>query len=127
MNSYNERAIIWTEPAVDADSGQWQCLADNLNQRTKYHLAKSELVSICEEDRFTARVTLSRDYVSEYGARRCWWLLREMVTEEPVLVKPHVQGWLDDALERPWPGQTGQGWDDDDLGDLGWGRLDYIS
>jgi hypothetical protein len=125
--AYNEMAIVWTEPQVDAESGLWTAAADNLTARTKDALAWIDLCSLIEEERFAAKVTFCRDYVARYGAHRCWWFLREMVTEAPVLVNPLIQGHMDEALARDWPGEGKSGWDDDDLGDLGWGRLDYVS
>jgi len=126
MNSYHESAIKWTEPCVDADSGQWKTVADGLNARTKFILSRLELCAVIEEEQFAARVTFNKDYVAMYGAHRCWWFLREMVTEAPALLSPMLQAHMNAALERAWPEDDG-GWDNDDLGDLGWGRLDLIN
>jgi hypothetical protein len=125
--TYNELAINWTEPCVDAQSGQWKSVANNLTARTKFILARIDLCCQVEEDQFAARVTFNRDYVAMYGAHRCWWFLRETVTENPVLVSARMQEHMDAALARDWPGDARKRWDDDDLNDLGWSRLGFIS
>lgn len=125
--AYNEMAIIWTEPCVDADTGMWKSVANNLTARTKFILSHMDLCCQIEEHKFAARVTFNKDFVARYGVHRCWWFLREMVTENPVLISPRMQEHVDEALARDWPGENKNRWDDDDLSDLGWSRLGFIS
>lgn len=127
MNSYNELAIKWDEPEINANTGKWWTRAENLTERTKQLLAAQPMCGFIAEERRQAKISLARTWVAQYGAHRCWWWLREEVVEHPVMVSLTMQLAMNDALDRPRHDDVGKRWDDDDLGDLGWGRLDYIS
>lgn len=66
-----------------------------------------------------AYVTLDSVLVAQHGATRCWWWLREDVTEKPVLLSRFIQDALADALEAPNPYEDGR-WDEGDPDDLAW-------
>ena len=117
--AYNELAIIWDEPEINAGTGKWWTKADNLTERTKNLIAEQPMCGLIIEDKREAKISFNRAWVAEYGVHRCWWMLREEVVESPVLVSLTIQIDMDDALNTDDPYDDGAG--------FGLGRLDLIS
>lgn len=113
--------IIWREP--EQRSGSWIVHIEGLSYLSLkavygHVLARGNPV-FPHPDTGKAYITLDSVLVEKMGAARCWWWLREDVTERPVLLARFLQDAMAEALEAPNPYEDGN-WDEGDPDDLAW-------
>lgn len=118
-----EMLIVWDEPRMQEETGHWIADVRNLRRRTCDRLFKHEMCSFISASVDEANVTFNKWYVEAWGAHQCWWFLREEICERVVVLLPHIEQHIEDALDRPWADDDDEDWDG---GDGAWGRLGLV-
>lgn len=117
----DEKKIVWHE--LTHRSGWWVVHIEGLSYLNMgavygHPVAKGNPV-YPHPDTGKAYITLDSVLVAQHGAARCWWWLREDVTEKPVLLSRFIQDAIADALDMPNPYEDGHR-DEGDPDDLAW-------